>query len=437
MAEFQADYAERGRRMHALATRLWPIPRSLAGPAFRESLDIIEAEHGPIERHRWDTGEQVLDWTVPPEWHIREAWVKGPDGQTVLDMRDCNLHVVGYSEPVHAEMDLDVLQERLWSLPDQPDAIPYRTSYYNRSWGFCLTDRQRRSLVPGRYEVHIDAELRDGQMELGEITIPGRSDQEVMISTYLCHPSMANNELSGPMVVAQLADLIRAREPEPWFTYRLLFVPETIGAIAYLARFGRRLKERLAAGYVVTCIGDPGRFHYKPSRRGGTLADRAALHVIRHSEDPSTVIDFYPAMSDERQYCSPGFDLPVGSLMRTPYGRFPEYHTSLDDLDLMTADALAGSLRMYHRLIETLEAARTYRVTVAEGEPQLGRRGLYAATGGATVGAHAKLDMMFLLNFCDGGPDLLTASERIDRPIWELQATVERLLEHDLLRPVT
>jgi aminopeptidase-like protein len=432
----EVDYAARGREMHSLATRLWPIPRSLAGPAFRESLDIIEAEHGPIERHHFESGSRVLDWTVPPEWHIREAWVKGPDGQTVIDMRDSNLHVVSYSEPVHAEMELEELQERLWSLPDQPDAIPYRTSYYNRSWGFCLTENRRRSMAPGRYEVHIDAELRPGRLELGEITVPGQTDREVLLSTYLCHPSMANNELSGPMVVAQLADLLRARDQQPRFTYRLLFVPETIGAIAYLARFGQRLRERLDAGYVVTCIGDPGPFTYKRSRRGGTLADRAALHVLEHAGEPYGVTDYYPARSDERQYCSPGFDLPVGSLMRTPYFGYPEYHTSLDDLELVTAEALAGSLHMYHRLVECLEAARPYQVTVAEGEPELGSRGLYATTGGATVDEQAKLDMMFLLNYCDGSGDLLAAGERIGRPIWELQPTVERLVEHDLLTPV-
>jgi aminopeptidase-like protein len=420
--------------MHELATRLWPITRSLAGPGFRESLGIIEEAHGPIERHRFQTGEQVLDWVVPPEWHIREAWIKGPDGQTVVDIRDSNLHVVSYSEPVHAEMTLEELQERLWSLPEQPDAIPYRTSYYNRSWGFCLQDRRRRELVPGTYEVHIDAELVEGQIELGEITIPGQTEQEVLLSTYLCHPSMANNELSGPMVVAQLGDLLRARAEPPRFTYRLLLVPETIGAIAYLARFGARLRERLVAGYVVTCIGDPGAFTYKHSRRGGTLADRAALHVLRHAGEEYGEADFYPPCSDERQYCSPGFDLPVGSLMRTPYFVYPQYHTSLDDLDLVTADALGGSLRMYHRVIEAIEAAATYRVTVAEGEPRLGPRGLYAATGGAKVNDEAKRDMMFLLNYCDGGADLLAAAERAGRPIWELEPTVRRLLDHDLLR---
>lgn len=436
MSDGVIDYAERGEQMHRLAERLWPITRSLAGPGFRDSLQMIEDAHGPIERHRFASGQKVLDWTVPVEWHIREAWVKGPDGQKVIDMADSNLHVVSYSEPVHAVLDLDDLQQHLWSLPDQPDAIPYRTSYYDRAWGFCLTDHQRRELVPGAYEVHIDSDLVPGDLELGEIIVPGQTDQEVLLSTYLCHPSMANNELSGPVVVAQLADLLRRRADPPRFTYRLLFLPETIGAISYLARFGQRLRERLVAGFVVTCIGDPGRFTYKFSRQGHTLADRVALHVLEHAGEPYELVDFYPPCSDERQYCSPGFDLPVGSLMRTPYFEFPEYHTSLDDLELVTPQALADSLRMYHRVLETLEAARTYRVTVAEGEPQLGSRGLYATTGGAKVNEQAKRDMMFLLNYCDGSADLLAAADRVKRPVWELEATVSLLREHDLLRPV-
>lgn len=435
MTERGVDYAARGRDMHALAARLWPLPRSLAGPAYRESLAIIEEACGPIERHHFDTGEQVLDWTVPPEWDIREAWIKGPEGETVVDFRDSNLHVVSYSEPVDAEMELDDLLERLFSLPDQPNAIPYRTTYYKRSWGFCLSDRRRRALRPGRYTVHIDADLLPGQVELGEITIPGRTDSEVLLSTYLCHPSMANNELSGPMIVSQLADLLRAREPAPRYTYRLLFVPETIGAICYLARFGERLRERLAAGYVVTCIGDPGAFTYKLSRQGDSLADRAALHVLQHSGVPHRVIDYYPAGSDERQYCSPGFNLPVGSLMRSTYDTFDEYHTSLDDLELVTAEALGHSLRLYHRLIEALEAAETYEVTVPYGEPQLSPRGLYPTVGAAKSFEQERRDMMFLLNWCDGQGDLLAAGERSGRPIWELAPTVRQLLEHDLLRP--
>ncbi len=431
------DYDALGREMHALARELFPIPRSLAGPAYRKSLAILERETGPMERHRFESGQAAFDWTVPPEWDIREAWIKAPDGEIVADLRDTNLHVVSYSVPVHAHLSLRELQEHLHSLPEQPDAVPYRTTYYERTWGFCLSESRRRQLEPGSYEVYIDSELRPGRVELGEITVEGSSTTEVLLSTYLCHPSMANNELSGPVVVAALARLLRERKPRPRFTYRLLFIPETIGAICYLSRFGDRLLERLAAGYVVTCIGDPGAFTYKVSRRGDSLADRAARHVLEQAGEPYRVIDYYPAGSDERQYCSPGFNLPVGSLMRSTYDTFPEYHTSLDDLELVTAEALAGSLRMYHRLVEAIEAAETFRVTQPHCEPQLSQRGLYPTTGAAKSFSQDRRDMMFLLNYCDGTQDLLAAAERVGRPVWELRPMAELLAEHDLLQRVS
>jgi aminopeptidase-like protein len=350
-------------------------------------------------------------------------------------MVDTNLHVVSYSVPVSGQMTLDELQPHLYSLPDQPDAVPYRTTYYRRDWGFCLADRVRQELQPGTYEVHIDSELRDGRVELGEVVIPGTSGREVLLSTYLCHPSMANNELSGPMVVSHLARLLAQRPEPPRFTYRCVFVPETIGAICYLARFGEHLREHVDAGYVVTCIGDPGPFNYKRSRRGDTLADRAALHVLHHEQATHRVLDYYPARSDERQYCSPGYDLPVGSLMRSTYDIFPEYHTSLDDLELVTAEALGESLRMYHRVVEALEAAQTYEVTMPYGEPQLSPRGLYPTMGALKSLEQSRADLMFLLNWCDGRGDLLAAGDRVDRPIWELEPLARQLLEHDLLRP--
>lgn len=430
------DYADLGRRMHALATRLFPLPRSLAGKPYRQSLDTIEEVTGPIQRHRFPSGEQVFDWTVPPEWEIREAWIKGPDGRKVVDMVDTNLHVVSYSVPIHRRISLDDLQEHLFSLPHQADAIPYRTTYYRRDWGFCLADRVRRELPAGEYEVYIDSELADGHVEVGEVVVPGTSEEEVLLSTYLCHPSMANNELSGPMIVSHLAKLLTDRDPPPRLTYRCVFVPETIGAICYLHRFGGHLREHLTAGYVVTCVGDPGPFSYKRSRRGDTLADRAALHVLGHSGASFRVLDYYPAGSDERQYCSPGFDLPVGSLMRSTYDTFAEYHTSLDDMELVTAEALGDSLRMYHRIAEALEAAQTLEVTMPYGEPQLSPRGLYPTVGAAKSFQQGMRDMMFLLNWCDGRGDLIAAGDRVGRPVWDLAPTARQLLEHDLLRPV-
>jgi aminopeptidase-like protein len=428
------DFGALGEAMHALAAELFPLPRSLAGPAYRQTLELLEGVMGPAERHRFATGERVFDWTIPPEWTIRDAWLKAPGGRRILSVEDSNLHVVSYSVPVHRRLPLEELQLHLHSLPDQPQAIPYRTSYYRRDWGFCLTDAQRRELPSGDYEVLIDAELAPGHVELAELVLPGTGPAEILFSTYCCHPSMANNELSGPVLAAHLARLVRRRAPRPRFTYRFLFAPETIGAIAYLSRFGDRLKRRLAAGYVITCVGDPGAFTYKRSRRGGSLADRVAEHCLRHSGEPWCARDFFATGSDERQYCSPGFDLPVGSLMRSMYGTYPEYHTSLDDLSLITPRALGESLALYWRIVEALEANDTFEATLPHCEPNLGSRGLYPTTGGAAGCEQGLEDMMQLLNFCDGGPDLLAVADRAGRPIAALAPIAEMLSERGLLR---
>ncbi len=427
-----ADFPALGREMHALATELFPITRSLAGPGFRETLDRLEEVTGPMRRHRFATGEQVFDWRIPREWSVRDAWIRGPDGSTVCTLADNNLHVVSYSTPVRTRMGLDELQAHLHSLPDQPDAIPYRTSYYEESWGFCLTDTRRSALTDGEYEVCIDADLNDGELTLGEVVVEGTSEGEVLLSTYCCHPSMANNELSGPVLCAVLARLLAAGE-RPRHTYRFLFVPETIGAIAYLARFGDRLRAHLLAGWVVTCIGDPGAFTYKRSRQGGALCDRIAEHVLGTSGAPHSVEPFLPWGSDERQYCSPGFDLPVGSLMRTMYGRYPEYHTSLDDLDLVTADALGESLRMYHRMLAVLEANEVLTAALPHGEPQLSPRGLYPSTGGGLSGMRRLQNTLCVLNFCDGTTDLLAVAERTQRSVEELREAAEPLLKAGLI----
>ncbi len=424
--------------MHDLATELFPITRSLTGPGYRRTLELLERVTGPMQRHHFATGERVHDWEIPREWTLRDAWIKGPDGSTVVALSDNNLHVVGYSTPIHARLGLAELQEHLLSLPEQPTAIPYRTSYYAERWGFCLTDEQRRTLPDGEYEVLVDADLAPGAVELGEVVIEGSGDGELLLWTYCCHPSMGNNELSGPVVAAHLAALLREREAPPRHTIRIVFGPETIGAIAYLARFGERLRERLVAGYVLTCLGDPGPFTYKRSRRGDSLADRIAEHVLASAEAPYEVLDFVAVGSDERQFCSPGYDLPVGSLMRTMYGTYPEYHTSLDDLAFITPQALGETLDAYVQIVDALEANETLIGTVLFGEPQLGRRDLYPSTGGpsAALSAGRQRDMMFLLNFCDGKADLLAAAEHSGRPLAELAQTAALLREHDLLRPV-
>jgi aminopeptidase-like protein len=421
-----------GADLHGLAARLFPIARSLTGPGVRETLRVLEEVAGtPMERHRWATGEQVFDWTIPDEWAIRDAWLRDPSGATVVDFADSNLHVLGYSEPVRRRVSLEELQGHLHSLPDLPHAIPYVTSYYRRRWGFCLPHERRERLVPGDYEVCIDADLGPGHLEVGEVTLPGALPDEVLLSTYVCHPSLANNELSGPVIAAHLARALRDRPRR--FTYRILFLPETIGSIAYLHRFGDRLLERLRAGYVITCAGDPGPFTYKRSRRGDSLADRVAEHVLRTSGAPHEVVDFFPTGSDERQFCSPGFNLAVGSLMRTMYGRYPEYHTSLDDLSFVTPEALAGTLEVYLAIVDALEANETLATTVPYCEPQLGKRGLYPTLGGPREIEQGVSDMMWLLNLCDGTTDLLAVAERAGRPVSALAPVAARLVEGGLL----
>jgi aminopeptidase-like protein len=428
-----------GQELHDLVADLFPITRSITGPGFRSTLDMLERTCGPMERHRFPTGQRVLDWVVPREWNIREAWIKDPSGRTVVTLEDSNLHVVSYSVPVHCRLPLADLQEHLHSLAGQPDAVPYRTSYYHEAWGFCLSERRRRALPDGEYEVLIDSELTPGRVELGEVTVPGQAGSEILFTTYCCHPSMANNELSGPVVVARLARMLRDRPAPPRHTYRFLFVPETIGAIAYLSRFGPRLRRRLAAGFVVTSVGSQAPFTYRDSRRGGSLADRVATHVLAHCERPYRVIDFYPPRSDERQYCSPGFNLPVGVLMRGGFDDWPEYHTSLDDLAFVTPGALAESFDVCAQIVQAIEDNETLAVTVEHGEPQLGRRGLYPALGGGWQDEPRRRqleDMMFLLNFCDGSADLLAAAERSRRPLRALRGVADVLRAHDLLGPV-
>lgn len=411
--------------------RLWPINRSIAGPGLRRSLDIL-AEVIPTQRHRFATGTAVFDWEVPREWEVREAYLVDPDGRRRADFAQHNLHLVAHSVPVRARMTLDELRPRLHSIPDQPDAIPYVLSLYDENWGFCLTDRELRELPDGEYEVVIDSELRDGHVEIGEAVLPGESEQEVLFSSYLCHPSLANNELSGPLALASLYERL-SRRPRRRLTYRFLLGAETIGTLCFLSLRGEHLCERLAAGYVVTCVGDRGAFTLKTSRRGDTLADRAARAVLREVGEHS-VVPFDPGNgSDERQYCSPGFDLPVASVMRTMYSCFPQYHTSLDDKEFIDFARLAESVDVYERIVDALEHNLTWWNTVRFGEPQLGKRGLYPGTN-----ANAPLEVkptMWMLNLADGEHDLLAIAQRSGQPLAGLIDAAGKLAAAGLLQP--
>ena len=418
--------------MFAFAARLQPLPRSLTGDGVRATLAAI-GERIPLTIHEVPTGTAVLDWTVPREWNLRSAWVKGPNGATVIDAARSPLHVVGYSVPVRARLPLAELQAHLHSLPEQPDWIPYRTSYWRESWGFCLAHRERERLVEGEYEVCIDATLADGALTYGECFLPGESDREVLLSCHVCHPALANDNLSGIALTTFLAELLA---PLPHrLAYRFLFVPGTIGAISWLARNEGRL-DRVAHGLVVANVGDPGSLHYKRSRRGDAPIDRAVPRALAELGEPLVAEPFVPFGYDERQYCSPGFDLPVGSLTRTPWGRYPEYHTSADDLTLVLPEALGGSLRAYLAVVALLEGNRRYRNLSPKGEPELGRRGLYRSLGGETTGRERELALLWVLNQSDGGSDLLAIAERSEMPFAVLAEAAGALVSAGLLAAI-
>ena len=426
------DLAAEGAAMHAFAAELYPIFRSLTGEGVRRTLGAI-AERAPLTVHEVPTGTAVLDWTVPREWAVREAWIKGPGGEVVADIRRHNLHLVGYSVPVRARMSLAELQPHLHSLPDRPEWIPYRTSYWRETWGFCLAHAERERLRDGEYEVCVDSTLADGALTYGECFLPGEEEAEVLLSCHVCHPSLANDNLSGIVVATALARILAGARRR--LGCRLLLVPGTIGAIAWLAR-NEALVPRVAHGLVMANLGDPGGFHYKRSRRGDAAIDRAVPRALAELGEPVAVEPFVPYGYDERQYGSPGFDLPVGSLTRTPWGRYPQYHTSADDLELVRPEALAGSLRAYLAVLALLEENRTYRNLSPKGEPQLGRRGLYGSLGGDERGRERELALLWVLNQSDGSRDLLAVAERSGLPFGALADAAEALVGAGLLAPV-
>ncbi|HEY1360126.1 MAG TPA: DUF4910 domain-containing protein [Thermoleophilaceae bacterium] len=412
--------------MSALVERLYPICRSLTGDGVRETLSILR-EHVPLEVREVPSGTPVLDWTVPREWNIREAWIEGPNGSRVVDFADSNLHVVGYSTPVRARLSLEELRKHLHSLPDQPDWIPYRTSYWKEAWGFCLPHRRLEQLPKGEYEVVIDSSLEDGHLTYGELLVEGESEEEILISTHVCHPSLANDNLSGIAVSVFLAaELLGTR---PRHSYRFLFVPGTIGPITWLALNEERL-HRISHGLVLTLLGGPGGFVYKRSRRGDAHVDRAAAHVLRGRGE---LRDFDPYGYDERQYCSPGFDLPVGRLTRTPHGEFPEYHTSADDLSLVEPARLQEALGVVREIVRLLEDNGSYRNLSPKGEPQLGRRGLYGSLGGGGEGREREEALLWVLSFSDGQHTLLDIAERSGLPFSAVRAAADALVDARLL----
>jgi len=428
-----ADFERIGKEAYKWASDLFPLCRSLTGPGVRETLAYIKKILPELEIRSVPSGTKAFDWNVPDEWTIRDAYVADESGKRVIDFRDHNLHVVGYSEPVDCWLTLKELQPHLHSLPKQPNAIPYLTSYYKRQWGFCLTEQQRKRLKPGRYHVVIDSDLKPGVMNYGELVLPGKEDQEILLSTYICHPSMANNEISGPVVVTALARAL-VDYKDRRFGYRILFVPETIGSIVYISRHLERLKQAVIAGFVVTCVGDERTYSFLQSRRGNTLADRVARSVLRSMVKNYFQYSFLERGSDERQYCSPLVDLPIVSVMRSKYNTYPEYHTSLDNMKFITPRGLAGSYRVLSRCIAALELNRTYKA-IYPCEPQLSPRGLYPTLSTRESGQVVR-DMMNILAHADGENDLVSIAEIIGVDIFNCADIANKLCAAGVLEVV-
>ncbi len=421
-----------GESMYKLVGDLYPICRSITGNGVRETLRKV-GEHIPLELHEVPTGTRVFDWTVPKEWNIRDAYVKNSDGIKVIDFKKSTLHVLNYSTPIHKRMSLAELREHLYTLPDHPDWIPYKTSYYQERWGFCLSQNQLDDLEDGSYEVVIDSSLETGNLTYAECLIPGGSPDEVLISCHICHPSICNDNLSGIALNTFLAKHLHGRPLR--YSYRFIFIPGTIGAITWLA-LNENATYKIKHGLVVANVGDSGKMNYKKSRRGDAEIDRAVAHALKDSGSPYEITDFSPYGYDERQFCSPGFNLPMGSLTRTPWGRYPEYHTSADDLSLVQPGYLADSFKTYLSVLDILENNDHYLNQYPKCEPQLGKRGLYRTMGGNVESKEAELAMLWVLNLSDGQHSLLDIAEKSKLAFPEVSAAARALEASGLLSPL-
>jgi aminopeptidase-like protein len=424
-----AEAGDIGREMHRLIGELYPICRSITGDGVRQTLGIVQ-RHIPLTVHEVPSGTPVFDWTVPPEWNIRDAYVKNSRGERVIDFQALNLHVVNYSRPVRATMSLDELRPHLFSEPAHPDWVPYRTTYYQDSWGFCLSDRQLTSLPDDRYEVFIDSTVADGSLTYGECVVQGSGDGDILVSCHVCHPSLANDNLSGIAAAIQLVRRLLERQPR--HTFRFIFIPGTIGSITWLALNEDKLAT-IRHGLVAVNLGDSGPMHYKKSRQGAAEIDQVVEYVLAGQGRPYTLLEFEPYGYDERQFCSPGINLPVGCLMRTPHGRFPEYHTSADNLDLVQPAFLEQSLETFWTVFQVLESNRRYVNLLPKCEPQLGKRGLYDAIGGRSDAKQRQMAMLWVLNFSDGDHSVLDIARRSGLDAAVISDAAVTLLEHDLL----
>lgn len=426
------DFDLLGLEMHRLISKLYPICRSITGNGVRETLKILQ-QYIPLDIHEVPTGTQVFDWTVPKEWNVRDAYVKNARGEKVIDFQASNLHLLSYSIPIHQKMSLAQLKEHLFSLPDCPDWIPHRTSYYSENWGFSLTHRQLQALEEGEYEVYIDSSLEEGYLTYGEYFLKGEISDEILLSCHVCHPSLCNDNLSGISLVTLLAKHLSSLSLH--YSYRFLFIPATIGSITWLSLNESKVSQ-IKHGLVVAGVGDSGNLTYKKSRRADAEIDKAAMHVLKNSERAYAIAEFSPYGYDERQFCSPGFNLPIGSLTRTPFGCYPEYHTSADNLEFVRPTALADSLKAYLAILEVLESNKKYLNTNPKCEPQLGKRGLYGTFGGKKSTKAREMAMLWVLNLSDGNHSLLDIAERSQLEFGLIREAAEALLKHGLLREI-
>lgn len=423
-----------GNDIYNFACKLWPLNRSLTGEGLRETLNQILKHLPNLSIKSVRSGTKVFDWIVPSEWHVSQAHIIDPEGKKICDFRNNNLHLVGYSMPFNKKLSLKDLQKNLYSLPAKPEAIPYVTSYYEKKWGFCLTHKQRESLKEGEYHVIVDSKIFSGQLNYGELILPGKIKKEIFISTYICHPSMANNELSGPTVTTYLAKWLKEL-PNRYYTYRFIFIPETIGSITYLSNNLKHLKNKVVAGYNVSCVGDDRSYSYLPSRNGNTISDKVAKHVLKYIAPNYKSYSWLDRGSDERQYCAPGIDLPIASILRTKYGEYPEYHTSLDNLkNVVTPKGLDGGYWALRKALELLEKNKTYKYNIF-CEPQLVKRGFYLGVSSKKSEAELRVIKNFL-SFCDGEHTLLDIAEKINLPAWELYEFAEKLLSQKLISEI-
>jgi aminopeptidase-like protein len=419
-----------GQELYQFVRELYPICRSITGDGVRKTLQIIK-QSIPLEIHEVPTGTQVFDWTIPKEWNIKDAYIKNTKGQKIVDFANSNLHVVNYSTPIHKKISLQELKAHLFTLPDHPNWIPYRTSYYKETWGFCLSHKQYLELGDEEYEVCIDSSLEPGYLTYGEYFIPGESTDEVLISCHICHPSLCDDNLSGNSIAVFLAKYISQLPSR--YSYRFLFIPGTIGSIAWLALNEEKVS-KIKHGLVLTCLGDSGNFTYKKSRRGNTEIDRVVAYVLNNSDQEYKIIDFFPYGYDERQYCSPGFNLAVGCLMRSQHGQFPEYHTSADDVNFVQPQYLEDSFSKCLSILQVLENNKIYINQSPKCEAQLGKRGLYTAIGGQKNTALNQMAVLWVLNLSDGSHTLLDIAERSEMSFDMIKNAVDALLKTDLLK---